>query len=221
MASFTFALVLTVVSDDQGNAVTGPLNVNFGPYFAALKPRLSQYWDEMSGGRVQVSWAPDAQLTVTQTMKQWKDLKPRDKIAQARAQALAQNLIPDGTEVIVIANDADDPRAVTPSDSSPYVHVSQLTPATVAHEMGHFFEWRGSRKAGHADVARNFFRDEYADRTCIMGGEDSKFWFLDALIPALSGVPPSTRSGPRMNPALVQRYAHLSPDHLRRAPSRS
>lgn len=209
MVSYTFALVLTVVSDDAGNAVPGPVSGILGPYSAALKARLSQFWDAVSGGRVQVGWSPDASLQVTQTMKQWASLAPRDKIAQAGAQARAQNLIPDGTEVILIANDADTPRAVTPADSSPYVHVSFLTAATVAHELGHFFEWRGSRRTGHADVARDFFRDEYADGTCIMGGGSTRLSFQDAMIPALAGQPFSTRMGPVMNPALVDQCGWL------------
>ena len=110
--------------------------------------------------------------------------------------------------MILVANDTDIPRAATPRDSSPYVHVSRLTPSTVAHELGHFFEWRGSLKSGHADVARDFFRDEYADRTCIMGGRD-KFSFQDAMIPALTNKPFSTRSGPGMNPALVDQCGWL------------
>jgi len=212
MVSYTFALVLTVVSDDVGNPVPGGVSdIILGAYSAALKTRLSQYWDAVSGGRVEFDWQPDVSLQVTQTMKEWAALSPRDKIAEARAQARDQNLIPDSTEVILIANDADTPRAVTPSGSSPYVHVSQLTAAAVAHELGHFFEWRGSHTAGHADVARDFFRDEYADRTCIMGGESDKFSFKDATIPGLSTLTFATRSGPLMNPALVDQCGWLDP----------
>ena len=207
MVSFTFALVLSVVSDDNGDPVTG-VNGILGPYSDALKSRITQYWDDISGGRAKVDWAPDAPLQVMQTMPQWAKLEPKDKIDQARAQARAQNLIPDGVEVILIANDTDTKRAVTPQGSSPYVHVSLLNPETIAHEMGHFFEWRGSMGTGHADVARDFFRDEYADRTCIMGGND-KFSFKDATIPALSGPLFSTRSGPAMNPALVDQCRWL------------
>jgi hypothetical protein len=210
MVSFTFAIVVTVVSDDDGYVVDGPVPNGILPaYFPALKARLSQYWDDVSGGRVQVNWASDVFLKVTQTMKQWAALERKDKVAQARSQARAQNFIADGTEVIVVANDADVPSAFTPAASSPYVHITSFTPATVAHEMGHFFEWRGSRKGGHADVARDFFRDEYADDTCIMGSTPGTFSFRDPAIPSLSGILSSTRIGPGMNPALVDQCGWL------------
>ena len=73
MVSYTFALVLTEVSDDAGDAVPGPVNGILGPYSVALKARLSQYWDAVSGRRVQVDWKPDVLLQVTETMKQWAE----------------------------------------------------------------------------------------------------------------------------------------------------
>jgi hypothetical protein len=209
MVTYKFALVLTVVSDDDGDPVKGPVEGILGAYSTALKARLSRYWDAMSGGRVRVDWEADAPLQVEETMKEWAKFEVREKVTQARTQARDQDLIPDGTEVIVIANDADTTRAATPTGSSPYVHVSLLTPSTVAHEMGHFFEWRGTSKAGHADIARDFFRDEYADPTCLMGGSGNRFSFADAMIPALTGKPLSTRSGPGMNPALVDQCGWL------------
>lgn len=204
MPTHTFALVVTTVADGP---TTGPVTGILGAYAFALTTRLSSYWDAMSGGRVELAWAPAASLQVTQSMREWAALSITEKVAEARRQALEQELIGAGTEIIVIANDADASRAATPRGSSPYVHVSLLTPTTVAHELGHYFEWRGSRKAGHADVARNFLRDEYADRTCIMGGE--QFTFRDRLIPALAGGTNSTDSGPGMNPALVDQCGWL------------
>jgi hypothetical protein len=132
-------------------------------------------------------------------------LNTRAKLGQVRAQAG----IPAGTEILLIANDGESPRAETPTGSSPYVHATWISPAIVAHEMGHFFEWRGSAKWGHADVAREFFRDEYADRTCVMGGENAKLTFSDPAVPPLPRLPMSRRSGPGMNPALVDQCGWL------------
>ncbi len=86
MVSFTFAMVVTVVSDGDGNVVDGPVPNGILPaYFPALKARLSEYRDDVSGGRVQVNWASDVFLKVTQTMKQWAAL---EKEGQSRSGAL-------------------------------------------------------------------------------------------------------------------------------------
>ncbi|MBB3660039.1 hypothetical protein FHX15_005308 [Rhizobium sp. BK650] len=78
--------------------------------------------------------------------------------------------------------------------------------------MGHYFEWRGTRKAGHADTTVPFFREEYGDPTCIMGGEDTKFTFVDATFPALIAVSTSRDTGPGMNPALVDQCGWIDAD---------
>ena len=159
MADITFVLIETVVSPEPNTAVA-PFAVA-PEYAAALQQRLTDYWRDMSGARVEVAWAAAMQLQVTQRQAAWSALEARQKIDAVRSQAG----VPDGTEIILIANDADAPEAKTPRGSGPYVHIGTLTPATVAHEMGHFFEYRGTQRAGHADVAREFFRDEYADLT--------------------------------------------------------
>jgi hypothetical protein len=87
----------------------------------------------------------------------------------------------------------------------------------VAHEMGHYFQFKGSRTGGDADVLRSFYRDEYADRTCIMGSD--RFAFTDALIVApltlnattLSLTPIVQRTGPRMCAAQADRCGWLEP----------
>jgi hypothetical protein len=198
MAVVNFVVVESFVSDGSNSPVPGT-------YLAGLKQRLTTYWADMSGGRVQVAWAMDVQVVLTQTLAEWKELGTAAKIDEARA----QGRIPAGTNIVLVANDAEVGSASTPGGSSPYVHVTWLSAAVVAHEMGHFFEWAGSARAGHADVARTFFRDEYGDPTCIMGGEDNKYSFRDALIPAIPLKPASTRSGPAMNPALVDQCGWL------------
>jgi hypothetical protein len=205
MAAVTFALVETVVSDGSNRPVPGPVGTVIGAWSAALKTRVTDFWTDMSGGRVELLWAADVQLRVSQTLEQWSLLSTQEKIDEARAQAN----IPPGTEILLMANDAVTPSASTPKGSSPYVHVLWASPAVVTHELGHFFGFRGTGKAGHADIAREFFRDEYADRTCIMGGEDNKLAFADPAVPALPLVAGSRKSGPGMNPALVDQCGWL------------
>ncbi len=205
MAEVKFVFIVAVVSDGAGNAVPGPVAAIPAGYLAALKTRLTQYWFDVSGGRVQVTWADDIPWTLSQTLSQWSALDTAGRIKEARDQAR----VADGTNVILIANDATPPSASTPQGWSPYVHAKMLAPAVVAHEMGHFFEWAGTARTGHADVAMTFFRDEYGDPTCLMGGEDNKFSFRDSLVPALPVTTNSTRSGPVMNPALVDQCGWL------------
>lgn len=205
MAVVQFVMVSSVVSDGAGNPVPGPVAAIPANYLTALKARVDQYWSDVSGGRVQVAWSTDISLVLAQTLSEWSDLDVRARINAARS----QGNVPAGTNVVLIANDNTAPSASTPQGSSPYVHATWLSPAVVAHEMGHFFEWAGTRRSGHADLARTFLRDEYGDPTCIMGGEDNKYSFADAQVPALPLSPKSTRSGPLMNPALVDQCGWL------------
>lgn len=207
MAVVTFVLVTTSVSDGAGGWVEGPVASIPTGYRTALKRRLTDYWRDVSGGRVDVAWADDIWLELPQTLAEWQQLDDAAKVNHARA----QGRVPPGTHVILIANDASEGSASNPPGSSPYVHSTWLSPAMVAHEMGHFFEWAGSRRGGHADVARTFFRDEYGDPTCVMGGEGNKLSFRDPAVPALTGRPGSNRSGPLMNPALVDQCGWLDP----------
>ena len=87
MVTYKFALVLTVVSDEDGDPVTGPVTGILGAYSTALKSRLSKYWDAISGGRVQIDWQADAALQVKETMPAWAKYEVREKVDQARAQA--------------------------------------------------------------------------------------------------------------------------------------
>lgn len=215
MAVVDFVLIETVVSDEAGNRVAGPVGGIAGAYSAALEAGLTDFWADMSGGRIDLRWSPDVQLQVTQTLNEWSDLTAKQKIDEARAQAR----VPGATNILLIANDTDTPSAKTPSGSTPYVHAMWLSPAIVAHEMGHFFEWRGSSKGGHADVAREFFKDEYADPTCVMGGETNKLTSADPAIPAPllllnplpTPLPNSRQAGPGMNPALVDQCGWVDP----------
>jgi hypothetical protein len=207
MVGWQFVIVVSVVSDGKGKAVVpaGAPAISAG-YLTALKAQLSQYWLDVSGGQIQVTWAPDRfPLVLKQTLAQWSKMGVKAKIDAVRDQAK----VPGGVYVVLIANDATTPSGSTPHDSSPYLHASLLAPAGVAHEMGHFFEWAGTQRTGHADVARTFFRDEYGDPTCLMGGENNKLWFRDPLVPALPLLPNSTRSGPVMNPALIDQCGWL------------
>jgi len=127
MAAVTFVLVETVVSDGSGGAATGAVGTVVGPYSAALKTRLTDFWRDISGGRVDLIWSADVELTVSQTLAEWSLLDSRAKIDQVRAQAR----IPDGTEILLIANDAEAAKAATPRGSSPYLHASWASPAMV------------------------------------------------------------------------------------------
>lgn len=205
MGDVKFVIVVSTVSDGAGGSVAGPVQGITAAYLAALRSRLSQYWSDVSGARVQLTWAPDATVTLTETFAAWSGLTVSQKLAAARSRAE----VPDGTNVMLIANDATPGSASAPAGAGCYVHATWLSPSVVAHELGHFFEYAGSGLGGHADVARTFFRDEYGDPTCIMGGEDNKLGFSDALVPALTNRPRSTRSGPLMNPALVDQCGWL------------
>jgi len=207
MANVRFVIVVSTVSDGVGNSVAGPVASIPAGYLAALRARVAKYWLDTSGGRVQVDWEPDQTLVLTQTFDQWKALDVGGKLKSAWEQAN----IGDGINVILVANDDTPGEAATPHGYPPYVHATWLQPAVVTHEMGHFFQWFGTGVTGHADVARTFFRDEYDDPTCIMGGEGNKYTFRDSLIPALPSDPSSTRSGPLMNPAMVDQCGWLDP----------
>jgi hypothetical protein len=206
MAVCTFVIVETFVTPDNGGEGSGPHASPIGRYSAALKGHLSQFWEQMSGGRVEVRWAADRQFTVSQRLEEWSLLSAQQKCDALKAQAR----IPDDQHVILLANDAGTPFAHFHPGSGIYVHVAWLSPNVVAHEMGHFFLWYGNHIFGHADLAREFFRDEYADDTCVMGGRNHPLTFTNPAISELPGIPHSQQSGPGMNPALVAQCGWLN-----------
>ena len=209
----TFALVECFLSDGAGNLVTGPVAGISGPYSAGLKASLTSYWRDMSGGRINQSGQRMSNCNLRRTLPQWTVLAGVQKINQASAQAKVAGLLADGVEVLLIANDADLPaKGFTARGSSCYVHATIMSPAVIAHEMGHYFEWRGTGKGGHADVTVPFFRQEYGDPTCIMGGEATKYTFVDGSFPALLSVIQSRNAGPGMNPALIDQCGWIDAD---------
>lgn len=199
MPTYDFVFVVTELSDTAGHAVAGPVPTIIGPYTNALRNHLSAYWAAASGGRVVVRWATDVPLQVPQDAKAWKALTEWERIEAVRGSAG----IADGVAIILVANDTVSTRCVTYHGSSPYIRAVALSPAVVAHEMGHYFQWLATGGGGHADMARAFFRDEYGDPTCVMGGEDSKFTFHDPSVGLLAGHADSDRGGPLMSPAMV------------------
>ena len=207
MAAITFQIFETQVSDEAGNAVAGPVANIIGPYSTALEQSLTRFFDAASGGRIDADWLPAMTLRVPQTLPQWAALDLKGRIAQVRAQAQ----IPDGTQILLVSNDALPAEAATPVGRDPYVHADWLSPAMAAHEMGHFFQWAGTGLTGHADVATEFFRDEYADLTCIMGGGGVQLSFTDWTVPQLPLKPGSRRSGPMMNPAMADLCGWIDP----------
>ncbi|MBB3660040.1 hypothetical protein FHX15_005309 [Rhizobium sp. BK650] len=119
MMDVAFVLVESFVSDEEGNLVPGPVGRISGAYSAGLKASLTNYWRDMSGGRINLTWDNDVALQLSQTLADWRKLTTREKIDQAGAQAKDKGLLADGVEVLLITNDADLPaRGATPTATS-------------------------------------------------------------------------------------------------------
>lgn len=223
MAVFAFAFVVAQVQDAAGAAVAGPTQGLNALYMNALRARLSQYWGDVSGGRVDVQWDAGAFVTVPFTQVTWTNGTSTDR-QRIQAAVTAAGLV-DGVVPVVLSNVAGEP---TVGRHVPgvgmIIDAASVCHSIVAHEMGHFFQRQGSGTGGHADVLRAFYREEYADRTCIMGSDGNdklaKYVFTDASIAApltlTLGTPPPLvpirqRTGPAICAPQADRCGWLPP----------
>ncbi len=222
MGTYMFAVIEALPSAANGAAVPGPVQGVTGVYSNVLRPLLTRYWDEISGGRLDVQWFSTTTVMVPLTAADWvnlnrdpDDASPNKTRIKAAVEAAG---IPDGVFPIVISNVENEPTAgLHVRDVGIIMDAGELCPAVLAHEMGHFFQRQGSGLGGHADVLRSFYRDEYADRTCVMGsdagGRRGKYTFIEASLPPLlrldaatgATVPIRQPAGPAMCPAQADR----------------
>jgi hypothetical protein len=179
MDTYTFVFIETQVVDgsdaqvQRGSVVLvpGPTQGIIGLYTNVLRASLSRYWSEISGGRVEVQSEGEVSIKVPFRQADWNAMKSKPNgngqridaaLAQARNQAgLADNVVP-----IVLSNVSDEKRAGQfNSNAGIILNAARVCHSAVAHEIGQFFQYQGSRTGGRADVLRSFYREEYADRT--------------------------------------------------------
>ena len=224
MVAYDFAFVVAQVQDAAGATVAGPTQGVVGLYMNSLRAALTRYWADVSGGRIDVQWDADALVTVPFTQTGWTAVATLSDSQRIQAAASAAGLVP-GVVPIVLSNVVGEPTAGRHVPGiGILVDAAGVCHSVVAHEMGHFFQNQGSGTGGHADVLKSFYRDEYADRTCIMGSDRSdklgKYVFNDASLvapltvaattpPAL--VPIRQRTGPAICVAQADRCGWLQP----------
>ena len=139
---------------------------------------VSRYFKDQSGGREEPVIEVFDWFQLPFTLQEWLDFgfNAGPKVKPVVAQGLGVDLSLYGNFLLII----DVPGArlgvtTTASDGGVYSHLAagDLSPALICHVMGHQYG------AAHANLSDPSGPIEYGNRFCIMGGEGSKYSFID------------------------------------------
>lgn len=154
--------------------------------------RVAYYFAVQSGRRLNLEWK----------VFDWVELNITDATWEGYGGDAGSSILPEVTKkigddlgiydhVLLVIDKAD---SFSARRSGRYTHfgAQSLTPAIVAHELGHFY---GS---GHANLESATGPVEYGDAFCVMGAEGGKYSFDDTDLQGVGAPTPPISHGPGM-----------------------
>jgi hypothetical protein len=136
---------------------------------------VAKYYLDQSGGRENLEWRVFDWFQLPITGATWNafGFGAGDKVVPMVEAALRVDLSPYATVGLVI--DKLDAFSAAGAPGTRYIHfgAQSLTPAIIAHELGHVYG------TGHANLDSPAGSIEYGDNFSVMGGEGSKYSFFE------------------------------------------